>query len=154
VDVLRRLFAFVEAAADGGVVAAEVVGDFAHRVAVLAVGSGDRVGGVGEEVGEGWWDRLPVAAGDLWDWLEVRGLCADERVGCEVGAVVFGRQVGRVVNEVLQVAACGGPFAGELAEGPVGREPGLGVRGQAGRGSCSSATARVARRAAGLSWPG
>ena len=81
------LFCLAEAAADGCVVAAEVVGDFVQGVAPVAVGGGDRVAGGGKEGAERRPERLPVGAWDLGRPLEVGGLVADELLAAEEDAL-------------------------------------------------------------------
>jgi hypothetical protein len=117
------LFGVVEAAADGGVVAIEVLGDLAEGVAVVVVGAFDRVRVGGEELFEFGAEWLPVGAGDLFDEVSLADVFVEEVVSGEVDVVADCELIaagGRVVDEVFDASSGGGAVGGELGEYPVG----------------------------------
>src|SRR5205823_14696654 len=133
------LFCLAEAAADGCVVAAEVVGDFVQGVAPVAVGGGDRVAGGGKEDAERRPERLPVGARDLGRPFEVGGLVADELLAAEEDALdVWLRVAVGVLDVGAQPAARLPACVRELSQERVGGQPG-GRRFVADRGGVAAA---------------
>lgn len=125
------LFLALEPSADSGVVAAEMLGDLAEPVAVVAVGGGDGASMVGEELAEWWPYRLDLDARDLGQGRAQAECLSQELVGAQPFApdLLLERFVESRVDEGSVSALRHLPPPTEVSEQEVGAHERLGGPG-------------------------